>query len=196
MSITNIETASKNSTHSKMPRQRSSSLPRDFSFVDSSLRVRYHSGHDSRQSVYPKLQASVSEVIYSNQRSSLGKSFSLLLGEARDAEGSEASRSSTDRQLAMRLSTPEADESESAYSCGPGRSAPSVADFSDSELDPQDSISNRGPSPWDIGRNWLSQPVLGCCNIHGCYTNGKFFDPKYRAWMQVVQPRVRMKCAT
>ena len=179
-----------------MPRQRSSSLPRDFSFVDSSSRVRYHSGHDSRQTIYSKYQAPVSDVIYFNQRSNLGNSLSLLLGEARDAGGSEASRSSTDRQPAMRLSTPEAGEPESAYSCGPGRSAPSMADFSDSELDPQDSISNRGLSPWDISRNWLSQPVLGRCSVHGCYTNGEFFDPKYRAWMQVVQPRVRMKYAT
>ena len=138
------------------------------------------------------MRAPVSNVMYSNQQRIKNIAFSLLLEEAGDGEASEAARHSSERQAVMPPPTPEAGKSESGYSCGPGRSVPSMADFSDSELDPQDSISNKGPSPSDNGRNWPSQPVPGWCNVHGCYMSGEFFDPKYRAWVQVIQPRVRV----
>ena len=145
--------------------------------------------------MYSELRAPVSEFIYSNKQRSLRNSLSLL-EEARDGEEFEASRHSSERRTVMPPPTPEAGKSESGYSCGPGRSVPSMADFSDSELDPQDSISNRGPSPLDNGRNWFFEPPPGWCNVHGCYMSGEFFDPKYRAWVQVIQPRVRVMRAT
>ena len=176
-----------------MPRQRSSSFPRASSVAGSRPRPRHLSGLDYRQLMYSELRAPVSEIIYSNVQRSLRNSLSLLK-EARDGEEFEASRPSSERRIVMPPPTPEAGKSESGYSCGPGRSVPSMADFSDSELDPQDSISNRGPSPLDNGRNWFFQPPPGWCNVHGCYMSGEFFDPKYRAWMQVIQPRVRDAC--
>ena len=175
-----------------MHRQRSSSLPRGFSVAGSPSRVRYHPGHDSQQTRYSKLRASASDVIYSKERRSLRNPYLLLLEEARDGEESKAARHSSEIQAVMPPPISEAGEPDSSYSCGPGRSVPSIADFSDSELDPQDSISNRGPSPSDNGRNWPFEPAPGWCNVHGCYMSGEFFDPKYRAWMQVVQPRVRV----
>ena len=168
-----------------MPRQRSSSLPPVLPVAGSPPRSRYHSGDDSRQNTFPELRAPLSSTIYPNEQRSLQNSFSLLLEEASDAEPSETAKHPSERQ-----------ESESGYSCGPGRPASSMADFSESELGPEDSISNRGPSPSDNDRNWPFQTPPGWCNIHGCYTSGEFFDPKYRAWMQVVGPRVRMMGVT
>ena len=168
-----------------MPRQRSSSLPPEFPVAGSLLKIRYHSGDDFRQNIFSVLRDPLPSTICSNEQRILRSYFSLLLEEARDAEVSATAKHSSDRQ-----------ESESGYSCGPGHPASSMADFSESELSPQDSISNRGPSPSDNDRNWTSQTLPGWCNIHGCYMSGEFFDPKYGAWMQVVGPRVRMMCAT
>ena len=179
-----------------MPRQRSSSLPPGFSVAGSPPRVNDHSGLTYRQTVHSELRAPVPS-IYSNEQRSLRISCPLLLKEARDAEESRASRHSTKNPAKRPSPTPEAgesgseSESESGYSCGPGQSLPSMTDSSDWELDPQDSISNRGPSPWENGRNWLFQYPPGWCNIHSCYMSGEFFDPKYRAWIQVIGPRVR-----
>ena len=165
-----------------MPRQHSSSLPRESSVAGSSSRVRYHSGRDSRQTIYPELR----------ERRIVRSPFSLLLKEVRNGEASEAARHSSERQAVMPPPTPEAGQSEFGYSCGPGRSFPSMADFSDSELDPQDSISNRGSSVLDDSHNTTSKHLPGWCNLHCCYMSGEFFDPKYRAWMQVIRPRVRV----
>lgn len=183
-----------------MPRQRPLSLPAGFSVAASPPRVCANSGLAYRQTIHSELQAPVSSTIYSNEQRSSRSSFSLLLKDARDSEESRASRHSTEataETLSPSLTACESEsESESAYSCGPGQSLPSMADSSDWELDPQDSISNRGPSPSENGRNWLFQHPPGWCNIHSCYMSGEFFDPKYRAWIQVIGPRVRTICAT
>ena len=183
-------------TDSRMPRQRSSSLPRRLLVAGSPPRIELHSGNGSRQTIYSEIRTPGSNLIYSNKQRDLRNSFPLLLEESRAGETSETARHSSERQAVMSPATPRAGESECGYSCGPERSVPSMADFSESELDPQDSISNRGPSPSDYGRNWLFQPPPGWCNVHACYMSGEFFDPKYRAWMQVVRPRVRMIRAT
>ena len=179
-----------------MSRPRSSSLPQEYSVSDSSLRVRYHFGHDPRQIIYPGLRAPVSDDTCSNERRSLRNSFLVLPEEARDVEAFEAARHSSERQSVMPLTSREAGEFEFGYSCVPERSNTSMVASSESELDPQDSISNRGPSPSDNGRNLLFQQRPGWCNVHGCYMSAEFFDPKYRAWIQTIHPRVRMMCLT
>lgn len=177
----------------KMSRQRSSSLPRGYLVGGSASPVGYRFEQDPWQSLYSRLRASASDVIYSNERRSLRNSF---LEEARDGEAFEAAIHSSERQPVMPPSFPESGESKCGYSCGSERSLLSIVDVSDSELDPQDSISNRDPSPSEHGCNWLFQTPPGWCAVHSCYTSEEFFDPEYQAWMQVVDPRVCMIGAT
>ena len=175
-----------------MPRERSSSLPRGFSVAGSPPRIRYHAGDDSRQKMDLELRTLLSNTIYSNKQRDIRNSFAFLQGETREDQELEVPKYSSDRQAVMPPPTPGPGESETVLRCGPDRSDSTTADFSDSELDPQDSISNTGLSPSEHSRNRLFQPPPGWCNIHNSYMSNEFFDPKYRAWIQVIKPRVRI----
>ena len=147
---------------------------RQSSDMSSTSGASFHSAHESRRSMYPGMQARVSdgEASEPSRRSRTG--LSDIIEGARHDVDSESSRYPSRRHPGILGRASDPGESDSGYVSSGRRSYPSQTSLSDRSLDPWDSISNQGSNLSDnehIPRNGSPRSYS---NTHSHYTEDEY----------------------